>query len=116
MTAIITTIINGVLALCTGIILYKVQAHDKNKEQKMEDETAEREKLNAMGNMLLGLGHEKILASCAKFVERGYITAEEYDDLDKYLYQPYRALGGNGSAERAMETVKALPSIKKEGE
>lgn len=59
--------------------------------------------------MLIGLGYIKIVDSCLKYIDRGYITDEEYNSLYCYLYTPYRELGGNGTAERLMNEVKNLP-------
>lgn len=59
--------------------------------------------------MLLGLGHDRIVYLCSKYLEKGYITYEEYENLYEYLYKPYKALGGNGTAERLMDEVKKLP-------
>ena len=59
--------------------------------------------------MILGLGHIKIIDICEKYIERGYITQEEYDSLYNYLYIPYKELGGNGTAERLVQEVKQLP-------
>jgi hypothetical protein len=44
-----------------------------------------------------------------KYIERGYITQEEYENLHDYLYIPYEKLNGNGSAKRVMEEVGRLP-------
>lgn len=40
---------------------------------------------------------------------RGYITIDEYEDLQKYLYSPYLTFGGNGMAEKVMKEVQELP-------
>lgn len=63
--------------------------------------------------MILGLGHDKIIYLCKHYISRGYISPDEYENLHDYLYIPYKAMGGNGTAERLMEEVKKLP-IKKE--
>ena len=68
-----------------------------------------RDNNNAEVKMLLGLGHIKIIDICEKYIERGYITQEEYDSLYNYLYIPYKELGGNGTAERLVQEVKHLP-------
>jgi len=44
-----------------------------------------------------------------KYLKRGFITHEEYENLVKYLYKPYQKIGGNGSALRLMEEVNKLP-------
>lgn len=59
--------------------------------------------------MILGLAHDRIIWLGLHYIERGYVTADEYENLYKYLYQPYCSLGGNGSAERIMGEVKRLP-------
>lgn len=58
--------------------------------------------------MLIGLGHDRIMYLGMKYIERKYITQSEYENLYKYLYEPYKKMGGNGSAERVMEEVKRL--------
>ncbi len=72
-----------------------------------------RDSNNAGAKMLLGLGHVKIIETCEKYIERGYIRQDEYDSLYNYLYLPYKELGGNGTAERMVNEVKKLP-IRKE--
>ena len=64
---------------------------------------------DAKSRMILGLGHDRIVTLGMKYIERGWITQDEYEDLDKYLYQPYKDMGGNGSAKRVMDAVSALP-------
>lgn len=59
--------------------------------------------------MLLGLGHDRIVYLGLKYIERGWITQDEYENLHRYLYTPYLDLKGNGSAERIMNEVKRLP-------
>ena len=67
------------------------------------------EKKSLTNKMLLGLGHDKIMYLCEKYLDRGYITHEEYENLYDYLYIPYKEMGGNGAAQRAMEMVSKLP-------
>lgn len=43
------------------------------------------------------------------YIQRGWITDDEYDDYRKLLYEPYKALGGNGVTERIMAEVASLP-------
>lgn len=71
-----------------------------------------RNKHDAKTRLLIGLAHDRIIYLGTQYIERGYITPDEYENLNDYLYQPYVENGGNGSAKRVMEQVKALP-IKK---
>ena len=71
-----------------------------------------RNKHDAKTRLLIGLAHDRIIYLGTQYIERGYITPDEYENLNDYLYQPYAENGGNGSAKRVMEQVKASP-IKK---
>lgn len=59
--------------------------------------------------MLIGLAHDRIIYLGMHYIERGWITKDEYENLYEYLYQPYEKLGGNGSATRIMNEVNKLP-------
>ena len=59
--------------------------------------------------MLIGLGHDRIVYLGMKYIERGYITNDEYENLYEYLFKPYEKMGGNGSAKRIMDEVGRLP-------
>ena len=63
--------------------------------------------------LLVGLAHDRIIHLRMAYLTRGYITQDEYENLNDYLYQPYEKMGGNGSAKRVMEEVRKLP-IKRE--
>ena len=67
------------------------------------------DKNNAETRMLVGLGHDRIIELGMKYICRGWITEEEYENLNDYLYKPYEELGGNGSAKRIMAEVNKLP-------
>lgn len=58
--------------------------------------------------MLIGLAHDRIIYLGMVYIERGYITQDEYENLYEYLYKPYKKLGGNGSAKRIMTEVDQL--------
>jgi hypothetical protein len=59
--------------------------------------------------LLLGLAHDRILSLGMFYIERGWITQDEYENLNVYLYKAYESLGGNGSAKRIMVEVDKLP-------
>lgn len=68
-----------------------------------------KDRKDAKTKMILGLGHDRIVFLSVKYIERGWITQDEYEDLNKYLYSPYREMGGNGTAEKLMTEVRKLP-------
>lgn len=67
------------------------------------------EKKDVKTEMLIGLGHDRIMYLGMAYIERGYITSDEYENLYEYLYKPYEKIGGNGSAKRIMNGVNKLP-------
>ena len=69
---------------------------------------------SAEGQMLKGLGHDRICYLGETYVARGYITKDEYENLRDYLFLPYKKLGGNGTAEKVMKEVEKLPLEKEE--
>jgi len=69
------------------------------------------EKKDVRTQMLIGLGHDRIMYLGMKYIERGEITQGEYENLHKYLYEPYKKMGGNGSAERIMREVDKLKIV-----
>ena len=67
------------------------------------------ERRGAKTKMILGLGHDKLVYLCTKYIERGWISSDEHEDLTKYLYEPYTKMGGNGTVKRLMAEVNKLP-------
>lgn len=67
------------------------------------------DKGDAERKMLVGLAHDRIIHLGMVYIDRGYITQDEYENLNDYLYAPYEKIGGNGSAKRIMEEVRKLP-------
>ena len=66
------------------------------------------EKKDAKSKLLLGLAHDRIMFLGTNYIERGYITKDEYENLHDYLYLPYEEMGGNGTAKRVMQAVDRL--------
>lgn len=64
---------------------------------------------NAMTQLIMGIGYDKVTTKGLAFIERGWITRDEFDEYQKYLVKPYLALGGNGVAQRISEDVGRLP-------
>lgn len=62
--------------------------------------------------LLIGLGHDRIVYLGMSYLERGWLTEDEYENLHDYLYIPYEKNGGNGSAKKVMESVEKLPIYK----
>lgn len=90
---IIITIFSSVLA-SSGLWAY-IQKKAERKDVKTQ--------------MLIGLAHDRIIFLGMAYIERGWISQDEYENLAEYLYKPYQTMGGNGSAKRIMMEVDKLP-------
>lgn len=66
------------------------------------------EKNSAERELIVGIGHIEIVFFGMQFIERGWITRDEYDTIQE-LYKPYVKLGGNGSGTRIMQELEKLP-------
>lgn len=95
---IICTVITGFFA-SSGFWAYWKSRHIKN---------------DGESEMLRGLAHDRIMFLGMEYLSRGYITQDEYENLNDYLYKPYCKIGGNGSAKHVMERVNNLKLIKSE--
>jgi hypothetical protein len=59
--------------------------------------------------LLRGLAYAEIVNRGMIYIERGWITQDEYEEYLNYLYAPYKEMGGNGAAERMMSEISGLP-------
>lgn len=64
--------------------------------------------------LLMGIAYAKIIQTAQEHIKKGYISADEYHELYHYLYEPYREMGGNGTAEKLINEVGKLPMRKGE--
>ena len=64
-----------------SFIQFLISRHDRKKNHISENDKNQ-------SDMILGLGHDKLLFLTDKFVSRGVITMKEKRNLD-YLYKPY---------------------------
>ena len=66
------------------------------------------DKNDASKRLLVGNAHDRIMSLGMFYIERGWITADEYENLRVYLYEPYHEAGGNGTATKIMIDVDKL--------
>lgn len=64
---------------------------------------------SAKNQMILGLGHDRIVSLCEKYLSQGWISSEDFENLHDYLFVPYKKMKGNGTAEKLMHDVEKLP-------
>lgn len=67
-----------------------------------------RNKLTVEQKMLLGLAHDTLYSRLDVYLDRGYVSMDELENLE-YIIIPYKQLGGNGTCERMYEAVCKLP-------
>lgn len=67
-------------------------------------------RFDVLENALIALQHDRLYRLTEEYIERGYVTLDELDNLE-YIYTSYKALGGNGSGERRYNLVQKLPII-----
>ena len=106
MNEILIAVIGALAGLSASIVslaTFLIARKDKNKNKR----TAE-------SDMLMGLGHDRIVFLGQQYIKRGYITKDEYENLHDYLYKPYSELGGNGTAAKVMKEVEGLSLREKE--
>lgn len=65
-------------------------------------------KNDATTRLLIGIAHDRIMALGTYYIQRGWVTPDEYENLRKYLYDPYKEAGGNGVASKIMSEVDKL--------
>lgn len=87
----------------TSLITFFIQRNDRKKE--MEDVGK-----SSRTKMLVGLGHDRLLTLTDSYIRRGAITLKEKRNL-RYLYEPYKELGGNGDCEIGYDACQKLPVI-----
>ena len=66
------------------------------------------ERHSAEKDLLLGIAHMELVFYGMQYIDRGWISKDEYDTLQD-LYKPYKKLGGNGSGTKIMNEVEKLP-------
>ena len=66
------------------------------------------ERNNAERELIVGIGHIELVFFGMQYIERGWITRDEYETLQE-LYKPYVKLGGNGSGTKIMNEIEHLP-------
>ena len=96
-----TIIVALIAGLTSGSISQLIIFLIQRKDQK--------EGKNPLVDMVRGLGHDRIIFLGQQYIDKGFVTKDEYENLHDYLYLPYKELGGNGTAEKVMKEVSNLP-------
>lgn len=65
---------------------------------------------NSEDQLLLDVAKNQLTVLGRSYLERGYITMDEYEEYEAE-YKLYSALGGNGLAKRVFKQVDELPMM-----
>lgn len=116
LVAIIGAIATLVSALSVGTLIKffveRKDSKDVSKKQTEEntkaiaDLKADVELIKAMS---LGSLYDRTKHLAEKYIKRGSVTLQEYDDWYKYLYNPYHEAGGDGTIDKLKELMDELP-------
>ena len=68
-----------------------------------------REKNDAERDLLIGLAHDRIMFLGLQYIERGWLSRDEYENLKEHLYKPYEQLYNSNMVESIMTRVDRLP-------
>lgn len=82
-----------------SFVIFMIQRRDKKKESR-----------SAETEMIIGLGHDKIVYLTDRYVKRGAITLKEKRNLE-FLAQPYFKAGGNGDGKIGYDACQKLDVV-----
>lgn len=57
---------------------------------------------------VLAILHDRLYQAGQYYLRKGYCSIDDRDNLE-YMFQPYKALGGNGTGEELYNRCLALP-------
>ena len=111
---LVSTIIGAIFG-GSGVtfLTFLIQRHDRKTDKRQEEYTELSRKISEIADAVKGQGHDRVIYLGGRYIQRGGITKDEYENLYDYIYLPYKALGGNGTAEKVMKDVDNLPIITK---
>lgn len=67
------------------------------------------QKKNTSSMLLMKVTQHVLIMESHRLLEQGYMTSDEYRNITKGLYEPYKLLGGNGLAEKMLNDIAKLP-------
>lgn len=130
---VLLTVLSAACGCCATIIAYIIKHRDEKKEQKdreyvqlgekmdeMKTAFSEKidevqinfnERIDKIQNFDVGLGQDRITQLGEKLLRRGGVTLFQLHDLEKNLYEPYKAMGGDSYATDTLAKVKELDVI-----
>ena len=84
----------------------------KKIKKKFEQQKTENDSIKSGVKALL---HDRLWQAHNYYTNKGYCSLEDKKNIE-YLYEPYAALGGNGTGKEAYDDIFGLPPRPKEDE
>lgn len=81
----------------------------KKKEDMIQKLDRHEDEITLTKAMTLGVLYDRTKFLGESYIKRGWMTVDEYEDYKKYLYEPYHNAGGDGTIDRIMKELDALP-------
>lgn len=104
------TSINTIILLITGVslsaIIKKYLSWKKENIRKTDN------RLKVLEEGQVAMLHNKIYTVCLYHLDKGTVSLDDLEDLN-YLIEPYKKLGGNGTAEKLYCEVLELRKVKR---
>ena len=110
--SLVSTIIGAIFG-GSGVtfLTFLIQRHDRKTDKRQGEYAELSRKISEIADAVKGQGHDRVIYLGGRYIQRGGSTKEGYENLYEYIYLPYKALGGNGTAEKVMVDDKNLPII-----
>ncbi len=117
-SSLLTTVISGASGGLVTLLIFLIKRRDEKKKERENCVTKDEftsymekltKKMDLTNEMCMGLAHDRIMFLGEKYIEAGEISIQTLEDFNKYLYEPYQAMGGNGSGESIWKQVNNLP-------
>lgn len=91
-----------------------LENHKENIEKLNQILLENKEENEGIKQLLIGIGHDKLVFMTDKIARRGSITLKEKATLDA-VFKPYSTMGGNGDGEAGYKYCITLPVVSDEG-
>lgn len=112
-SAEIVTMIVAVFA-STGLWTFVAKVYDAHRADKAaKEKQIDPETIRLQQEALVALLHDRIYELGSAYIDRGWLTLDEYDNFS-YLSKAYAGLHGNGTGEKLKKEVDELPIAKEE--
>lgn len=87
-----------------GILIKKFGKKKKNLDLQQAQDHKTIELLSEASRATL---HDRLYYLCTIYIKDGSISAADYENLQE-MYQPYRAMGGNGTVHKLMGQIEQM--------